>query len=87
MGNPVVEKEHKESDVIINPPYYRASNGLEVYDVIRGFTEGLMGEQAVNQGNIIKYILRWPKKNGLEDLKKARWYLDKMINEIEKEEK
>ncbi|WP_078392042.1 DUF3310 domain-containing protein [Shouchella patagoniensis] len=31
-------------------------------------------------GNVIKYVTRYPKKNGLEDLKKARDYLDKAID-------
>ena len=31
------------------------------------------------EGNIIKYISRWRDKNGLEDLRKARHYLDKLI--------
>jgi hypothetical protein len=35
------------------------------------------------QGNIIKYIMRYDAKNGLEDLKKARRYLDEKINEME----
>ena len=36
------------------------------------------------EGNIIKYVSRWKDKNGLEDLKKARHYLDKLIEEIDK---
>ena len=35
--------------------------------------------------NSFKYLWRWPYKNGLEDLKKARWYLDRLISEVEKE--
>lgn len=34
-------------------------------------------------GNVVKYICRYKKKNGLDDLKKARNYLDQLINEIE----
>ena len=34
-------------------------------------------------GNVIKYVSRYEKKNGLEDLKKARWYLEYKIQEIE----
>lgn len=34
-------------------------------------------------GNIFKYVWRWPKKNGLTDLKKARWLLDKLIEKVE----
>jgi hypothetical protein len=32
-------------------------------------------------GNIVKYVVRHKFKNGLEDLKKARWYLDKLISQ------
>lgn len=37
-------------------------------------------------GNSIKYILRHKNKNGLEDLKKARWYLDREIETLEGKE-
>ena len=37
------------------------------------------------QGNIMKYLCRYPYKNGVEDLEKARWYLNKLI-EIKKGE-
>ena len=36
-------------------------------------------------GNVIKYVSRYKRKNGLEDLKKAKWYLDRQIKELEKE--
>jgi hypothetical protein len=35
------------------------------------------------QGNIMKYLWRYRYKNGTEDLKKARWYLDRLITEVE----
>lgn len=35
------------------------------------------------QGNILKYIWRYRYKNGTEDLKKAQWYLNKLIQEVE----
>ncbi|XOQ12603.1 MAG: DUF3310 domain-containing protein [Shouchella clausii] len=38
-------------------------------------------------GNVIKYVTRYPKKNGLEDLKKARDYLNKTIELYEEGEK
>ena len=37
------------------------------------------------EGNIVKYITRWKAKNGIEDLKKARWYIDFLIESIENE--
>lgn len=73
------------SDMVNHPKHYKAANGLEVIDVIEAFTAELTGIQATDTGNIIKYICRWNEKNGLEDLKKARWYLNHLINIIEKE--
>ena len=37
------------------------------------------------EGNIVKYIARWQAKNGIEDLKKARWYIDFLIESLENE--
>lgn len=37
------------------------------------------------EGNIVKYIARWKAKNGVEDLKKARWYIDFLIESIKNE--
>ena len=34
-------------------------------------------------GNIIKYVSRFRKKNGIEDLKKAQWYLNRLISNME----
>lgn len=67
----------------INPNHYKKAN-MEAIDVITTFTEGLEGIDAVDTGNILKYILRWPNKNGLEDLKKAQWYLEHLISKLEK---
>lgn len=33
-----------------------------------------------HEGNIIKYVTRWKTKNGLEDLKKAKWYIERLIS-------
>lgn len=73
------------NDNVNHPSHYQSDSGLEVIDVIKAFTKDLIGMEAVCTGNAIKYILRWKKKNGVEDLKKARWYLDYLIKSIEKE--
>lgn len=36
-----------------------------------------------NDGNAVKYLWRWRHKGGVEDLKKARWYLDDLIKQME----
>lgn len=67
----------------INPSYYKRG-GLEVIDIIEAFTSDLRGVEAVDTGNAIKYITRWSQKNGIQDLKKAKWYIDHLINHLEK---
>ena len=37
------------------------------------------------KGNVMKYVFRYEQKNGVEDLQKARWYLERLIGEVEKE--
>ena len=70
-------------DMVNHPRHYKAKNGMEVIDVIEAFTANLEGYEATHTGNVIKYICRWKEKNGLEDLKKAQWYLNRLINNIE----
>lgn len=73
---PVVEEK---DDLVSHPNHYQSKSGLEVIDVIQAFTEDLTGVESFYTGNILKYMCRWKKKNGLEDLKKARQYLDWLI--------
>lgn len=55
---------------------------METLDIIDNFSTD---EEFVGflKGNIIKYLHRYPHKNGMEDLKKAEWYLKKLIEVIE----
>ena len=70
-------------DMVNHPKHYKAKNGMEVIDVIEAFTANLEGYEATHTGNVIKYICRWKEKNGLEDLRKAQWYLNRLIKNIE----
>lgn len=72
-------------DNINHPAHYQTKSGLETIDVIEAFTEDLKGREAINTGNVLKYMCRWKNKNGLEDLKKARWYLNRLIDHVEKQ--
>jgi hypothetical protein len=74
----------KTEDNVNHPQHYQSKSGLETIDVIEAFTEDLVGGEATNTGNVLKYMCRWKSKNGLEDLKKARWYLDRLIGIVEK---
>lgn len=64
---------------VSHPDHYQSKTGLEVIDVIEAFTDGLEGIEATDTGNVIKYICRWKKKNGLQDLEKALWYLQHLV--------
>lgn len=69
-----------------HPSHYQSKNGMEVIDVIEAFTQDLSGVEAFDTGNILKYICRWKHKNGVEDIKKAIWYAQHLVNHIEKGE-
>lgn len=61
------------SEKVNHPPHYQGA-GIEVIDVIESFNLGFC------LGNAVKYILRAGKKEDfVEDLEKARWYIDRMI--------
>lgn len=85
----IISCENKKpyDDPVYHPNHYRSSSGLEVIQVIRDFTEDLIGFEAVCTANVIKYICRWSKKNGLQDLEKARRYLDWLITVVSEREK
>lgn len=74
-----------QTDNINKPGHYQGAHGLEAIDVVRNFAGDLTAEQGFYWGNAIKYMLRFQKKNGVEDLKKARKNLDWLIENMEEE--
>ena len=64
----------------VNPSHYKQGS-IECIEAIKAALG--VGFIAYLWGNILKYLWRWPNKNGIEDLKKARWYLDRLIQEEE----
>ena len=82
----IVEENEKRvttenNDNIISPNHYASDKGFEVFDVQEAFIHELSGMAASYWCNIVKYILRFQRKNGVEDLKKAKYYLEKLIEE------
>ena len=74
------EQEYRErtgKDNVNHPAHYTAG-GIECIDAIEAATEGLAGIVAVCAGNAIKYIWRFSRKNGTEDIDKAIWYLNRL---------
>ena len=68
----------KHPDMVNSPPHYNQA-GIECIDAIQAATDE--GYEYYLQGNIMKYVWRYRYKNGAEDLKKAQWYLNKLIEE------
>ena len=63
----------------VNPDHYKQGQ-VECIDALAAATVNLSGLDAVCTANAIKYLWRWKQKNGVEDLKKAQWYIEKLIS-------
>lgn len=66
----------------VNHPAHYTQGGIECIDALKAATVGLEGIEAVCTANAIKYLWRWKKKNGAEDVEKAVWYLNRLLSEI-----
>jgi hypothetical protein len=62
----------------VNHPSHYTQGSLEVIDAIEGLELGF------HAGNVVKYVSRYKHKNGIEDLRKAAWYLNRLIEVEEK---
>lgn len=63
----------------VNSPLHYTQGGRETIDIMRDMVDDVEFKGYL-KCNIIKYISRYKFKNGIEDLKKAKWYLEKLIN-------
>lgn len=72
------------TDAVNSPAHYNVA-GIECIDAMEAMSEDadLPAHAAYCWQNSFKYLWRWPYKNGVEDLKKCRWYLDRLINSLE----
>jgi len=79
-----IERDAKEVygnvNMVDSPPHYNSTE-IECIEAIAAATGD--GFEYYLQGNIMKYLWRYRYKNGTEDLKKAQWYLNKLIVEVE----
>lgn len=66
----------------VNPQHYKQGR-TEVIEIIEDAVAGAEPFEAVCQANVLKYTLRYRHKNGVEDLKKAVWYAEKLITYLE----
>lgn len=80
------KEEAKKHDAVNHPSHYTQGE-VECIDALESATINKRGIEAVCTANIIKYLWRYESKNGIEDVKKAQWYLQKLIKELEKQQK
>lgn len=66
------------ADMVNQPPHY-ATTRIECINAIGAMVEHWPGEPAYFAGNVVKYVWRHRGKDPVESLKKARWYLDRLI--------
>ena len=71
-----------KNDAVNHPSHYTKGK-IECIDAIESAITGLDGIDAMCTGNAIKYLWRWKWKHGIEDLEKAKWYIDKIIKSKE----
>lgn len=77
----------KTANDVVNTPAHYINGKIECIDVIDTVTRDLPGELGFYEGTILKYIWRWSRKNGVEDLRKARWYLNRLILKLDPHDK
>ena len=80
-----MEMERMNNDMVSHPKHY-TQGGIECIDALKAATVSKTGIEAVCTANAIKYLWRYEEKNGIEDVKKARWYIDRLIRELEEKE-
>lgn len=73
----------KEMNDINHPPRYKKGS-IECIEAIKVAVSNLSGVLAFDIGNAIKYLWRFMDKGGSADLKKAVWYINHAIEELEK---
>jgi hypothetical protein len=69
-------------DNVEHPTHY-TQGGIECIDALKAATVGKTGIEAVCVANAIKYLWRYEKKNGIEDVKKSKWYIERLLKEME----
>ncbi|MBX5317919.1 DUF3310 domain-containing protein [Staphylococcus caprae] len=77
------EETKKTLDDKVNHPSHYTYGEIEIIDFIEQVTKDYKPELAFAIGNAIKYISRANRKNGKEDLDKARWYLNRAFEKWE----
>ncbi len=74
----------KENEDVVNAPSHYTAGGIETID----YMQAKMSDEQFKGyllGNVIKYTSRFQYKNGLQDLEKSQWYLDRLVELMKNE--
>ena len=85
-GSHLKDEEVKMDEIIpdmVNHPQHYTQGGIECIDALKAATVGKRGIEAVCVANVIKYLWRYEEKNGIEDVRKAKWYIERLLKELE----
>ena len=82
INDQYAEIEQVRQDMINHPSHYTQGK-VECIDALESATIGKSGIEAVCVANIIKYLWRYEEKNGIEDVKKAQFYLNRLLATLE----
>lgn len=74
--------QYAEKDNVNHPSHYTQGK-VECIDALESATIGKSGIEAVCVANVIKYLWRYEEKNGIEDVKKAQFYLNRLLATLE----
>ena len=74
---------YKNSPDMVNHPKHYNQGGIECIDALKAATVGKRGIEAVCVANIIKYCWRYEEKNGIEDVRQAQFYIERLLKELE----
>lgn len=70
----------------VNSPSHYMHGKIECIDIIAEMVRDKHGMESVCVANITKYLYRYRDKGGIESVKKAQWYLNRLIQELESQE-
>lgn len=95
MRENMLEADSPSENTAVEHPSHYTSGGMECIDAMKAMLAGYEQAKIVTKfywhflsGQVLKYLWRWPLKEcPLQDLKKARWYLDKLISDVEAKDK
>jgi hypothetical protein len=82
--NPFTSVVIATEDAVERAAHYNAGK-IECIDAMEAAVVGQTAFEGVLTATAVKYLFRWKHKNGVEDVKKAVWYLNRLIAHLEKQ--